>query len=154
MKKITDKKSSGLKLLLSFALGPLEAGNCGSQSFFIQVKDYLNGNSKLHVAIVSQIPDELTSAWPNLVAIAARMKSWPLSHDVVSQYVYKEHNCNVMKSCTVKKGKVISIDKNSLKAKINGESAMQEINFLPVFAENIKKGDSVFYHYNWLISKA
>ena len=142
---------AGIKLLLLFALGAIENKICGDKIFAVKVRKFLKGKYPAS-KIKEDIPLQLDTAWPNLLKIAKKEKETPLSLGVVSVYVFKEHNRFTLPECRVKTGKVLKINKKTMRVETE-DGKKPKVNFLNHCHKSIKIGDWVSFHHNWLIDK-
>lgn len=143
----------GLTLLLLFAFGPLKGQICGSPSFTKRVQKYLQGDFYQRVKIEKAIPQQLKTAWPKLQKIAKKNKTNPLSLDTVSTYIFKKHNQFAKPSCRIKTGIVQKINEKRKILLVKTNAGISKIKFLNPYAEDIKIGDYITFHHDWLITK-
>lgn len=154
IKRKDGEKMDGLKLLLLFAYGPLKTKVCGSNIFAKKVKKYLEGDWLMEQVLKNDLPEQLKTAWPNLLKIAERQKKNPLSLEIVRFYIFRYHNLFASPHCKVKAGIVRKIDKKKKRILVaTRDKEILRINFLSPYEEDIKSNDFVAFHHNWLISK-
>ena len=138
----------GLELLLLFAFGPLKVGVCGDDKFLKKVQKILEREQSNITEIKKEIPEKLKTAWPNLTRIAEKNNTTPFSTKTVLEYIFQDHNKFASSLCRVKGGIVKKIDS---KNKIIEIETGGTVKFLK--NENIKKGDYISFHREWLIKK-
>lgn len=148
-------KKDGLKLLLLFAYGALKKGVCGDVKFSRKVKRYLEGEKNLRREIIEQMPQELKTAWPNLVRTSKLLRIKPLDLEVVGKYIFETHNLDVPDDCRVKNGIILSVEQGKALVKLidTSEEKNVKINFLKNFSGKLRPGDKVFFHHGWLAAK-
>lgn len=144
----------GLTLLLLFAFGPLKARVCGSSAFAKKVKKYLEGDLLVEQELKNDLPEQLKTAWPNLLKIAESQKKDPLSLEIVRYYIFRYHNLFASQHCKVKAGTVRKINENkkTMLVAVKGKKILK-VNFLNPHAEDVKPNDFIAWHHDWLILK-
>lgn len=147
-------KKNGLELLLRFAIGPLQNGLCGTtEEFAKKVMDFLEtGGQGKGDEIEKEAPRQLKTAW---IALQGINKKNPLDYKAVRKYIFRIHNRLMPPACAVKTGKVenIRFKKKSAELSVRTKTGAIKIKALKTMAQEMKKGDRVVFHHNWLMGK-